>query len=141
MRSPAENREYMSNYMKNKYNEDIENSRIKSLNNYYNNKYSVHNQTTKINNILNKLQIEILNMIENNENIEPNLKSITNDLMFIVNSIKSNKLPNTKFTRPQDCLRNTENKINNKIPNTKNNNEIPNTKNNNELTNLLFNFV
>lgn len=84
-RTHSENKKYMSQYMKDKYKENIELSREKSLNNYYKNKYSIFNQSKKINNLIDKLHNEILILIENNENCDLVLNEIYEKLNNIMN--------------------------------------------------------
>lgn len=88
MRSPEENRIYMSKYMSEKYKENIELSRQKSRENYYRNKHSNYNQMKRINNQIYKLRHEILLLVENNEECDKELNVVSSDLLKLVDTIK-----------------------------------------------------
>lgn len=87
MRSPEENRIYMSKYMSDKYKENIELSRQKSRENYYRNKHSCYNQSKRISNLIVKLQNEILLLVENNEDCDKELNGVSSDLQKLVDTI------------------------------------------------------
>lgn len=88
MRSPEENRIYMSKYMSEKYKENIELSRQKSRENYYRNKHSCYNQSIRISNLIEKLYNEIILLIENNEDCDKELNKVSSDLLELVYDIK-----------------------------------------------------
>ena len=87
MRSPEENRIYMSKYMSDKYKENIELSRQKSRDNYYRNKHSNYNQMKRISNLIVKLKNEILLLVENNEDCDKELNGVSSDLLNLVDAI------------------------------------------------------
>jgi len=89
MRTPEENRIYMSKYMSDKYKENIELSRQKSRENYYRNKHSCYNQSTRISKQIKKLQNEILLLYENNEDCDKELNEVSSSLLILVDIIKN----------------------------------------------------
>ena len=92
MRTPEENRAYMSKYMHNKYAENIEASRAKSIENYYRNKHSCLNQQRKIDKLIDKLYVEITALMEHNaDSCQNELDSTRSQLTELLNNIAEPK--------------------------------------------------
>lgn len=87
MRTPEQNRAYMSKYMSNKYAENIEQSRAKSLKNYYNNKHSCLNQQRKIDKLIDKLYVEITLLMTQNPDCKTEVDSTRSQLSELLNNI------------------------------------------------------
>ena len=89
MRTPEENRCYMSKYMSKKYSENIELSRQKSRDNYYRNKHSCLNQMKRINKHIELLKTDINLMIDNNEECSNELIEVQDLLLCVLESIQT----------------------------------------------------